>query len=42
MLYDLAIDEELEEMDEDDALKAWSAQEIQVSLKELMRPIVTN
>lgn len=41
MLYDLAIDEELEQMDEDDALKAWSAQEIQISLKELMRPIVT-
>jgi CBS domain-containing protein len=41
MLYDLAIDEELEEMDEDDALRAWSAQEIQVSLKELMRPIIT-
>ena len=41
MLYDLAIDEELEQMDEDAALKAWSAQEIQVSLKELMRPIVT-
>ena len=41
MLYDLAIDEELEQMDEDAALKAWSAQEIQVSLKDLMRPIVT-
>lgn len=41
MLYDLAIDEELERMDDDDALKAWSAQEIQVSLKDLMRPIVT-
>ena len=41
MLYDLAIDEELEEMDEDDALRAWSAQEIQVSLKELMRPVIT-
>lgn len=41
MLYDLAIDEELEKMDEDTALKAWSAQEIQISLKELMRPIVT-
>lgn len=41
MLYDLAIDEELEKMDEDAALKAWSAQEIQISLKELMRPIVT-
>ena len=41
MLYDLAIDEELEQMDEDAALKAWSAQEIQISLKELMRPIVT-
>lgn len=40
MLYDLAIDEELEQMDEDDALKAWSAQEIQVSLKDLMRPII--
>ena len=41
MLYDLAIDEELERMDEDAALKAWSAQEIQISLKDLMRPIVT-
>ena len=41
MLYDLAIDEELEQMDEDAALKAWSAQEIQISLKDLMRPIVT-
>ncbi len=41
MLYDLAIDEELEQMDEDAALKAWSTQEIQVSLKELMRPVVT-
>ena len=41
MLYDLAIDEELEQMGEDAALKAWSAQEIQVSLKDLMRPIVT-
>ena len=40
MLYDLAIDEELEQMDEDAALKAWSASEVQVSLKELMRPIV--
>lgn len=41
MLYDLAIDEELERMDEDAALKAWSAQEIQVLLKDLMRPILT-
>ena len=41
MLYDLAIDEELEQMDENAALKAWSAQEIHVSLKDLMRPIVT-
>ena len=41
MLYDLAIDEELEQMDEDAALKAWRAQEIQISLKDLMRPIVT-
>ncbi|MDE0466912.1 MAG: CBS domain-containing protein [Candidatus Poribacteria bacterium] len=41
MLYDLAIDEELEQMDEDAALKAWSAQEIQILLKDLMRPIVT-
>ena len=41
MLYDLAIDEELEQMDENAALKAWSAQEIQVSLKDLMRPILT-
>ena len=42
MLYDLAIDEELEQMDgENAALKAWSAQEIQVSLKDLMRTIVT-
>lgn len=40
MLYDLAIDEELEQMDEDDALRAWNAQEIQVLLKDLMRPIV--
>ena len=40
MLYDLAIDEELEQMDEDAALRAWKAQEIQVSLKDLMRPIV--
>lgn len=41
MLYDLAIDEELEEMDEDAAVRAWRAQEIQVSLKDLMRPIET-
>ena len=41
MLYDLAIDEELEQMDENAALKAWSVQEIQVLLKDLMRPIVT-
>jgi CBS domain-containing protein len=41
VLYDLAIDEELEQMDEDAALKAWSAQEIQISLKDLMRPIAT-
>ena len=41
MLYDLALDEELEQMDEDAALKAWSAQEIQISLKDLMRPVVT-
>ena len=41
MLYDLAIDEELEQMDQEDALRAWDAREIQVSLKELMRPIVT-
>ena len=41
VLYDLAIDEELEQMDEDAALKAWSAQEIQISLKDLMRPIIT-
>ena len=40
MLYDLAIDEELEQMDEDAALKAWKAQEIQISLKDLMRPII--
>ena len=40
MLYDLAIDEELEQMDEDDALRAWNAQEIQVLLKDLMRPII--
>ncbi|RKU20690.1 hypothetical protein C6500_07685 [Candidatus Poribacteria bacterium] len=40
MLYDLAIDEELEQMDEDDALRAWNAQPIQVSLKDLMRPII--
>ena len=40
MLYDLAIDEELEQMDEDAVLRAWSAPEIQVSLKDLMRPIV--
>ena len=41
MLYDLAIDEELEQMDEEDALRAWNAREIQTSLKDLMRPIVT-
>ena len=41
MLYDLAIDEELEQMDEDAALKAWNAQEIQVSMRDLMRPIIT-
>jgi len=41
MLYDLAIDEELEKMDEEDALKAWRAHEIQGSLKDIMRPIVT-
>ena len=41
MLYDLAIDEELEQMDQEEALRAWDAREIQVSLKELMRPIVT-
>ncbi len=41
MLYDLAINEELEQMDQDAALKAWRAQEIQVALKDLMRPIVT-
>ena len=41
MLYDLAIDEELEQMDEDAALKAWSTQEIQIALKDLMRPIIT-
>ena len=41
MLYDLAIDEELEQMDEDAALRAWNAQEIQVLLKDLMRPILT-
>lgn len=40
MLYDLAIDEELEQMDEDAALKAWRVPEIQVSLKDLMRPII--
>ena len=40
MLYDLAIDEELEQMDEDAALRAWNAQEIQVLLKDLMRPII--
>lgn len=41
MLYDLAIDEELEQMDQEEALRAWDAREIQVTLKELMRPIVT-
>lgn len=41
MLYDLAIDEELEQMDEEDVLRAWNAREIQTSLKDLMRPIVT-
>ena len=41
MLYDLAIDEELKQMDEEDALKAWRAHEIHVSLKDIMRPIVT-
>ena len=40
MLYDLAIDEELEQMDEDAALRAWNAQEIQILLKDLMRPII--
>ena len=40
MLYDLAIDEELEQMDEDAALGAWNAHEIQGSLKDLMRSIV--
>ena len=40
MLYDLAIDEELEQTDEDAALRAWNAQEIQVLLKDLMRPII--
>ncbi len=40
MLYDLAIDEELEQMDEDAALRAWNTQEIQVSLKDLMRPVI--
>jgi CBS domain-containing protein len=41
VLYDLAIDEELEQMDEEDVLRAWNAREIQTSLKDLMRPIVT-
>ncbi len=41
MLYDLAINEELEQMDQEAALRAWDAREIQVSLKNLMRPIVT-
>ena len=30
----------LEQMDEDAALKAWRVPEIQVSLKDLMRPII--
>lgn len=41
MLYDLAIDEELEQMDRETALAAWNAQEIQRPLRSLMRPIVT-
>ena len=41
MLYDLAIEEELDQMDEDSPLKAWRVQEIQVSMRELMRPIIT-
>ena len=40
MLYDLAVDEELERMDEDAALKEWNTQEIEVALKDLMRPII--
>ena len=41
MLYDLAIEEELEQMDEADALKAWHAHEIQGLLKDIMRSIVS-
>lgn len=41
MLYDLAIDEELEQMESDAALRAWNAHEIQLPLRSLMRPIVT-
>ncbi len=41
MLYDLAIDEELEQMESDAALRAWNAHEIQLPLRSLMRPVVT-
>ncbi len=41
MLYDLAIDEELEQMEADAALRAWDAHEIQIPLRLLMRPVVT-
>lgn len=41
MLYDLAIDEEFEQMESDAALRAWNAHEIQLPLRSLMRPIVT-
>ncbi len=41
MLYDLAIDEELEQMEQDAALRAWNALEIQIPLRALMRPPIT-
>ncbi len=41
MLYDVAIDEELEQMEQDVALKASNTLEIQIPLRALMRPVVT-
>lgn len=41
MLYELAIDEELEQMEADAALRAWDVHEIQIPLRLLMRPVVT-
>lgn len=40
MLYDLAIDEELDQMESSAALRAWNAHEIQLPLRSLMRPVV--